>query len=213
MDTSIAPILEPVEAARPRFDLRDIPQATRVLAGGIEDLNADALDAICPGCKATLSWGQWLNASFNRNRQITCHACSLPISVKDLTKEPIPAYRLEEVQATGYFDRVWHHATRSEHWAEEVMDAEQGQLLIHAGSKLAALSLANDLRRDYQRGTEPIFVHSFMLSGTGGTEHGDRGRHYGRLARTPRRCRPPCAADLLQRGHSIQAESARRPGP
>ena len=147
-------------APRPEFTRDQISPRNHWILDEVSDLNADALDARCSKCEAKLSWGQWLNACDYKLRT-SCHNCGAMIFT-DGFSTPLPRETWEEVQQPGYFDRVWYHASRKKDWAREIHTARDGQLLVHAGSKLSALSRADDIFTDTPS-DEPLYLHSFRL--------------------------------------------------
>lgn len=127
----------------------------------IPDLDAQALDFICLECGAELNWWQWFE-SRNYNRDTLCD-CGEVIPPGGF-KRRLPRHQQLAVQEPGYFSQRWYHATRTASWAETVQDAEDGQLVIHAGSKLAALSRADDMSRNSMNASRPMFLYSFTLT-------------------------------------------------
>ena len=146
----------PTEAIRAEIEL---------MLTEIEDINAPALDAVCGECAAPLSWAQWLIEAYGPSNSTLCATCGKPPRVRFFERN-LPTYRVEEIKAPGYFERTWYHATDNPCWAEDVQSAMDGELLIHAGSKIAALSRAVDLRRDSGEAEDPLYLHSFRLSAT-----------------------------------------------
>lgn len=149
------------EIARPQFTLGQIPPKAHWILRGIEDLNGDALDAVCWSCETPLSWGQWLRGR-NYNSHSECHNCGERIISEGFARD-LPRHHVRELRRPDYFDRVWYHATKSENWVEDVQTAEEGRLLVHAGSLLSALSRADDLYRENSLHHPEIFLHSFRL--------------------------------------------------
>lgn len=128
---------------------------------GISDLDAQALDLICVACRMPLDWWQWFQ-SRGYSRDTNCD-CGEPVTRRFGRK--LPSHQRFAVESPGYFDRVWYHASHNRNWIEDVQGAEDGELLVHAGSKLAALSRADDLGRGHLFGDrKPIYLHSFLLS-------------------------------------------------
>ena len=127
----------------------------------IPDLDAQALDFICLECGTELSWWQWFE-SRNYNRGVLCD-CGELIPPGGF-KRRLPRHQQLAVEEPGYFDRRWYHATRTEDWAEIIQDAEDGELLVHAGSKLSALSRADDMSRTSLNSSRPMFLYSFRLT-------------------------------------------------
>lgn len=145
---------------RPELTRADMADRNHWILDEVPDLNADALDAQCYKCAAKLSWGQWLNACDSKTRT-GCHSCGVMIFT-DGFSAPLPRETWEQVQQPDYFDRIWYHASRKKDWAQQVRVAKNGQLLVHAGSKLSALSRADDIFTDTPS-DEPIYLHSFRL--------------------------------------------------
>lgn len=148
--------------SRPNYSPDEIDPRNHWILEGIEDLNADALDALCSNCEERLSWAQWLNGKAHRPKG-RCHGCNL-IILSDGHFGPMPRESWEQIQEPGYFDRIWYHVSKDAHWARTVRSAEDGKLLVHAGSKLAALARADDLSR-ITRAPE-LYIHSFRLRST-----------------------------------------------
>lgn len=145
---------------RPLFERSELTPISRWTGEAIADLNGDALEAACNECKARLSWAQWLNSGDYRKRPVECHRCGARTYSDDSCLDPTPEL-LAEVTAPGYLDRTWYHATQKRNWAREVRSAEDGQLIVHAGSKLSALARADYLREEGYDG--PVYIHSFRL--------------------------------------------------
>lgn len=116
--------------------------------------------AQCHKCDAKLSWGQWLNTCDFKFR-VNCHSCRSMLLSEDFYTL-LPRETWEQVQQPDYFDRIWYHASRKKDWAQQVRTADDSQLLVHAGSKLSALSRADDIFADILS-VEPIYLHSFRL--------------------------------------------------
>ncbi len=144
---------------RPLFERSELTHTSRWTGEAIPDLNADAMEAVCNSCKARLSWTQWLNSSDWRKRPIDCHRCGAGLYSDDPCLDPTPEL-LAEVAAPGYLDRTWYHATQKKYWAREVRSAEDGNLIVHAGSMLSALARADYFREEYGG---PVYLHSFKL--------------------------------------------------
>ena len=145
---------------RPELTRADMSDRNHWILDEIPDLNADAMAAQCYKCAAKLSWGQWLNACDLKTRT-GCHSCgSLPFTNGSST--PLPRETWEQVQQPEYFDQIWYHASRKKDWAQQIRKAESGGLLVHAGSRLSALSRADDIFTDTPS-DEPIYLHSFRL--------------------------------------------------
>lgn len=145
---------------RPEFTRADMSDRSHWILDEVTDLNADALDAQCYKCSAKLSWGQWLNACDPKTRT-NCHSCGAMIFT-DGFSTPLPRETWEQVQQPEYFDQVWYHASRKKNWAQDIRKAKGGELLVHAGSKLSALSRADDIFTDTPAET-PLYLHSFRL--------------------------------------------------
>lgn len=160
---SPANLLESTQSERPRFERSEITDRALWILDGIEDPNADALDAVCPDCSTSLNWAQWLN-SRDITRKTYCDRCHRLITLREHT-EDLPRHRLQSVQQPGYFGQTWYHASRKEHWVDEVQEAEDGKLLVHAGSRVAALAMADSRRREISP-LPSIYLHSFRFSST-----------------------------------------------
>lgn len=155
-----------LEIERPQFDRSDISSFYQLMAEEIEDLSANAFDALCSKCQAPLSWGQWINGNDYR-KDTSCHSCGQRIFSTGSYEWPMPAQQHQAVESPGYFNRRWYHATRRQNWAEVARDAAHGKLLVHAGSKLSALSRADLFLRERNVPTaRPITLYSFELSST-----------------------------------------------
>lgn len=153
-----------LEIERPKFDRSDISPFYRLMAEEIGDLNENAFDTLCSGCQTPLSWYQWINGNDYR-KETACHSCGKRIYSTGSYEWTMPVEQEKAVATPGYFNRRWYHATRRENWAEVVQEAADGKLLIHAGSKLAALSRADlHFRDDSKRG--PVFLYSFEFLST-----------------------------------------------
>lgn len=151
------------EAQRPSYSHSQISSMNHWILEEITDFNAYALDAICQHCKVKLSWGQWLN-SIDYHLMLKCHSCS-GMLFPEVWGEFMPRTSFEAVQEPDYFARTWYHASDRKHWASEVRAALRGQLLIHAGTKLSALSRADALYEETGKQV-PIYLHSFRLRST-----------------------------------------------
>lgn len=154
-------------APRPSFTRKELAiLGSRFTLQAIEDLDADALRAACPECGAALSWGQWLELE-KLDRRTSCHSCDSRFYGDGYTTSPPTEELAAELSQEGYFDRVWYHATDRADWVSEVRAAFGGNLLVHAGSKLSALSRADDLIRQGNGSTE-FYLYSFRLKSTSG---------------------------------------------
>lgn len=155
-----------LELERPQFDRSEISDHYRLMADEISDLNADALDAICSQCRTPLSWAEWINSNDYR-KQTSCHSCGKRIFSTGSYEWPMPVQQQDLAASPGYFSRRWYHATRRQNWAEVAREAAAGRLLVHAGSKLSALSRADlFLRERFNPNPRPIQLYSFELRST-----------------------------------------------
>lgn len=155
-----------LELERPQFDRSDISDYYRLMAEEISDPNADALDAICSRCYAPMSWAQWINGN-DFKRETSCHSCGKRILSTGSYEWPMPVQQQDLAASPGYFNRRWYHATRRQNWAEVAREAAAGRLLVHAGSKLSALSRADlFLRERFNPNPQPIQLYSFELRST-----------------------------------------------
>lgn len=149
---------------RPQFAVDDISTIAQWMLEEIEDLNADALDAICSECSARLSWGQWINGNdYKLLSQTQCHSCGEPIRFLE-SSWSLPTHQRDAVEVPGFFDRRWYHATMRSNWAETAKEAVDGRLIAHAGSRLSALSRADSFIQSHRPG--PISLYSFELTST-----------------------------------------------
>jgi len=151
------------EAPRPSYSRSQISLKNHWILREVSDFDGDALDAVCQHCKAELSWGQWLN-SHDYYLKVKCHRCE-GLLFPEMWGESVPRASFEAVQEPGYFDRTWYHASDRKHWAKEVRAALRGQLVIHAGSELSALSRADTLYEETGKQVS-IYLHSFRLRST-----------------------------------------------
>lgn len=151
-----------LELERPKFDQRAVSSFCPLMADEIGDLSTDALDAVCSRCRASLSWGQWIGSNDYR-QEACCHSCGQRIFQSH--EWTMPGYQQQLVEAPGYFSRRWYHASKRENWAEVARDAAAGKLLVHAGSKLSALSRADLHFRDLSN-WRPVFLYSFEIRST-----------------------------------------------
>lgn len=150
---------------RPQFSRSEIVPKNHWILREIPDVNADAMDATCYSCEAPLSWAQWLNAT-DAAMQIRCHGCQSYVFT-DGASNPVPQETHDAVQEPGYFDRTWYHVSRERNWAKIVRKARDGDLIVHAGSKLSALSRADDLSYEEEGNSAgPYYLHSFRLRST-----------------------------------------------
>jgi len=147
-------------AQRPSYSRSQISSKNHWILEEISDFNVDAMDAVCWSCEATMSWGQWLN-SFDYSTKVKCHSCE-KLVLCESSVQALPQRVAEEVQDSGYFDRTWYHASTRKNWAQSARRALQGQLIVHAGSRIAALSRADTLIEENGIGTA-IYLHSFRL--------------------------------------------------
>lgn len=145
---------------RPIFSLDQVSPKNHWILEEIEDINADALDASCYDCEAKLSWAQWLNSS-DPKISTKCHSCDHGIYSESFLSA-LPEKLLKQIAEPGYFDRTWYHASTKEDWARSARSAEHGELIVHAGSKLAALSRADDVYAESESKGE-LYLHSFSL--------------------------------------------------
>ncbi len=151
--------------ARPQYRLCDIPSKAHWILRGIEDLNGDALDAICWNCDTPLSWAQWLRGR-NFQSHSHCHSCGERVVSEDFSRD-LPRHHVRELRRADYFARTWYHATRDESWVPTVQEAEDGKLFVHAGSLLSALSRADDLYSERSSVHPTVYLHSFQLKDPG----------------------------------------------
>lgn len=128
---------------------------------GITNMDDQALDLICTACGGPLSWWQWFQSK-SYSRESNC-ACGERIP-RNRFKRGLPDHQRYAVASPGYFDGPWFHATRKENWADAVQSPQDGQLLVHAGSKLSALSRADDLVKEISIEHGPVYIHSFLLT-------------------------------------------------
>lgn len=150
---------------RPTFNRAELDPKNHWILEEIEDINSDALDAVCGECQAKLSWAQWLNSSQGSR----CHRCDSLILVG--YSETISKELIASVKDPDYFDREWFHASKRKNWSRSTRDAEQGNLLVHAGSRLAALSRADDIFRENSGLTGEYYLHSFRLRSSASFSH------------------------------------------
>jgi len=148
---------------KPSYGRSQISSKNHWILDEIPDFDADALDAVCQHCKVKLSWGQWLN-SIDYHLNLRCHSCA-GILFPEMWGESMPRASFDAVQDPGYFDQTWYHASDRRHWAQEVRAALRGELLIHAGTRLSALSRADTLYEETGKQV-PIYLHSFRLRST-----------------------------------------------
>lgn len=151
---------------RTQFTFDEIDPRHQWILQEIPDVNADAMDAACQNCLNPISWGQWLNAA-NYANKICCNVCGTRIFSEDCNA-PLPKRFQAELTSPDYFDRTWYHATRDKDWARKVRRAKDGNLLVHAGSKISALSRADDLYSDYyddpsNANSRSYYLHEFRL--------------------------------------------------
>lgn len=155
--------MAPQSADRPNYSLEDISSTLYYwILQEIPDINWDALGSSCEYCHAPLSWAQILRAETPRVRE-NCHGCGAHIYAMSSTVGGPSPSELEELSIPGSLDQTWFHTSTNESWAETVARAQSGRLLVHAGSRLAAFSRADALRRSEGR---EIYLHSFRLSST-----------------------------------------------
>lgn len=150
-----------IEIDRPSYDRATLKTNRQLLMELIPDLSQDALKARCGACGASLSWGQWFQRHGGEFQ--CCHRCGEYLKEDpcgDLTPDEADA-----VREPGYFDREWFHVSEHEDWAEHVLEAEDGDLLVHAGDELAATARADHFRL-YTPSWRPIelYLHRFRLT-------------------------------------------------
>ena len=157
------------EAQIIEIDGGDFRTRYRWILSELTDLNAPALAAQCYRCETPMSWRQWLTSANHADTE--CSQCGKTLYFDDCTADLPSEELIGELRAPGYFDRTWYHATRNENWLQEVREASDGELIIHAGDKLTALSRADWLYSggDSESGKgQPVYLHSFTLSSTEG---------------------------------------------
>ena len=157
------------EAQIIEIDGGDFRTRYRWILSELTDLNAPALAAQCYRCETPMSWRQWLTSANHADTE--CSQCGKTLYFDDCTADLPSEELIGELRAPGYFDRTWYHATRTEDWIEAVRKSSDGELIVHAGDKLTALSRADYLRsvsREEGADTEPIYLYSFTLSSTEG---------------------------------------------
>ncbi len=153
---------------RPQLTLNELSPRIHWVLQGVEDINGEAPNSACLSCGSTLSWAQWFNSA-DSSMRTSCHECGRFLRPSSGTaKYPSEDFR-EELLETGYFDQTWYHTSKDKNWARTVRHADGGQALVHAGSRLSALSRADDLYEDDQEST--YYLHSFRLRST---RHFDR---------------------------------------
>lgn len=149
---------------RPQYNLEDISKNHYWSLPLVSDLNGDANDTRCWNCRARLSWGQWLNAG-DFSRIEYCHRCESAVSVDGGHEEFVPRSVFSRIAKKDFFDRTWYHATDKENWAQEVQEALDGQLIVHAGDELTARFRADGLYKETGSKCR-YYLHSFKLRST-----------------------------------------------
>lgn len=150
-------------ADRPKLKLDELSPRIHWVLQGIEDINGDAPNSACPLCGSVLSWAQWLNSA-DYHMRTECHKCGKFLRPSSGAAKAPTAEYIEALSEPGYFDRLWYHTSKDRNWARTVRHADGGQALVHAGSRLSALSRADDLYEDDQDST--YYLHSFRLRST-----------------------------------------------
>lgn len=154
------------EAEIVEIDGGDFRTRYRWMLRELSNLNAPALAAKCFACETPMSWRQWLTSA--NHAQTECAQCGRWLYFDDCTADEPSEEFLREFREPDFFAQTWYHATRKENWFEEIQSASEGELIVHAGSKLAALS-RGDWLRTVRSGEEsfdgaPIYLHSFRLN-------------------------------------------------
>jgi hypothetical protein len=131
----------------------------------IDDLEAPAFDFSCHSCAAPLSWRQWLNGH-DVDILEKCATCRANIYSESFYAAP-PVEVFRRIATPAYLETTWYHTSARKDWAPAVRAAHGGTLLVHAGSKLAALSRADDLYWDMPASRRyPLYLHAFRLRST-----------------------------------------------
>ncbi len=155
MDTAIA---------RPHFELSDLQPRPEWILEEIEDINGDARSARCNSCFAPLSWGQWFSMNGD-GALISCHSCGeLLLETPDCGE--VTPEQAAEVLSESYLDRVWYHATTDPDWLNTVQKAGHGDLLVHVGDRLSALSRADWLglsKSPKAKLGRKVYLYSFRI--------------------------------------------------
>lgn len=155
-----------------RYSLKDISEDRHYWVSQVltdDDLN-EPTGVSCDSCGVRLLLGAWLGSGvWKDGDNAGCNGCGQTVYHDALAwQTEVPQELLGIVAADDFWRQRWYHATTNSSWATDAREATgpligDSGLLIHAGSRLAALNRADDIYGE--RGGAEIYLYSFQLRG------------------------------------------------